>query len=148
MFELHHIKYLDYLHKNLECSKFYQGVKIPIFGAGCAFGDWTSDKKGKAAFTPEDAWAAVPMALRAGVRHFDCAYVYRSHRQVGACLGSAFKEGLVTRQEIFLTTKVFHPAHPMLFGKTFDFGDTDIKGQAKRCILDSIEELGVGYVDL
>lgn len=38
------------------------GVKIPIFGFGTAFGDWTSPDAGKAAFSPEDAWIAIPKA--------------------------------------------------------------------------------------
>ena len=84
--------------------------------------------KKKAAFTPEDAWAAIPKALRAGIRHIDTAYVYRTHRHIGASLGSAFRDGQLTRDDIFITTKVGHPAIPgdgypynMLFGKTFNW---------------------------
>lgn len=73
---------------------------------GCAFGDWTSPDAPKGAMSPEEAWEAIPKALRAGLRHFDCAYVYRSHRQVGTSLGLAFREGLITRRDLFLTTKV------------------------------------------
>jgi aryl-alcohol dehydrogenase-like predicted oxidoreductase len=101
------------------------GVKIPIFGFGCAFGDWTSPDASKAAFSPEEAWSVIPKALRAGVRHFDCAYVYRTHRQVGASIGHAMRDGLVKRKDLFLTTKVLHPSHNLLFGKTCDLLDVN-----------------------
>jgi len=126
------------------------GVEIPIFGFGCAFGDWTSSEAGKAAFTPEDAWVAIPKAIRAGLRHFDCAYVYRTHRQVGTSIGLAMRDGLVERKDIFLTTKVLHPSHPSLFGKSCDLTDPnfDVVKTLNQHILESIDELGVGYVDL
>merc|ERR1711871_881008 len=82
------------------------GVNIPQFGFGCAFGDWSSGSfDGKAALFPEQAWAAIPKALNAGLRHFDTAFVYRTHKPIGTSLGLAFRDGLVTRDEVFVTTK-------------------------------------------
>ena len=129
------------------------GVQMPVFGFGTAFGDWTSEAAGKAAFTPEDAWAAMPKALRAGIRHIDAAYVYRTHKHIGASLGAAFRDGQLTRSDVFITTKIGHPPIPgggMLFGKTFDWdqSEDEIKQNALQDILTSLDELGVGYVDL
>ena len=131
------------------------GVKMPCFGFGCAFGDWSSDNKKKAGLTPEDAWTAVPKAFRAGIRHLDTAYVYRTHRQIGTSLGLALRDGLLNdRSEVFITTKVCHPPVPALFGKTFDLvaeAEHDlvaIKKLTRTHILNSLEELGVGWVDM
>ncbi len=127
------------------------GVEIPVFGFGCAFGNWTDGESGKGVvFTPEEAWAAIPRALNVGITHFDCAYVYRTHRHVGTSLGAAFRDGTITRGDVFLTTKVYHPPHPKLFGKTLDMLEDglDIKKTVKAHILESLDELGVGYVDL
>jgi diketogulonate reductase-like aldo/keto reductase len=126
------------------------GVDIPVFGFGCAFGDWTSSDAQKGVFSPEEAWVAIPKALRAGVRHFDCAYVYRTHRQVGTSIGLAMRDGLIQRKDVFLTTKVLHPSHSALFGKTCDIfaADFDVEKTLTQHILESIDELGVGHLDL
>jgi diketogulonate reductase-like aldo/keto reductase len=134
-------------------AKLANGVQMPVFGFGTAFGDWTSEAKGKAAFLPEQAWAAIPKALRAGVRHIDTAYVYRTHKHIGASLGAAFRGGELARDDIFITTKVGHPPIPgggLLFGKTFDWDQNEpaIEEAALRDIITSLDELGVGYVDL
>ena len=75
--------------------KLANGVIIPTFGFGTAFGDWTSESAGKAAFTPEQAWAAIPKAIAAGLRHFDTAFVYRTHNAIGTSLGLAFRDGVL-----------------------------------------------------
>lgn len=126
-------------------------VEIPVFGFGCAFGDWSSEKAGKAALRPEHAWDAIPKALSAGLRHFDTAFVYRTHRPLGTSLGMAFRDGSITREDVFVTTKVGHPPVPALFGKTFDW-DTmspeQAAARAKEDVVTSLDELQLGFVDL
>uniref|UniRef100_A0A7S1UDJ3 NADP-dependent oxidoreductase domain-containing protein n=1 Tax=Phaeomonas parva TaxID=124430 RepID=A0A7S1UDJ3_9STRA len=129
------------------------GVEIPTFGFGCAFGDWSSEgRTNKAIFSPEDAWTQVPRALRAGVRHLDTAFCYRTHRAIGATLGAAFRKGELKRDEVFVTTKVFHPAMPRLYGKTIDLKAPDVletvQVQVRRDIYASLDELQLGWVDL
>jgi aryl-alcohol dehydrogenase-like predicted oxidoreductase len=45
---------------------------------------------------------------------------------------------------------VFHPANPVIFGKCIDFDSPglDLKAVVKQHILESLDELGVGFVDL
>jgi len=127
------------------------GVKMPVLGFGCAFGNWT-DRSQFFGFQPDLGWAAVPAAFRAGFRHFDCALIYGSHRVVGTSLGVEFAKG-AKREDIFVTSKVFHPAAEIALnrlGKCFDF-DLDISKVKARILLDiekCLDELGLGYLDL
>ena len=54
---------------------------------------------------------ATRAALEAGFRHFDCAERYRNEREVGDALQSGLAAGGVTREEIFVTTKVWNSNH-------------------------------------
>ena len=87
------------------------GVEIPVVGSGCAFGNWT----GTAAFQgflPEQAYRSTEVALQAGMRHFDGAHAYSTERAVGSVLGRHFANGTLSRGDVFLTTKLCHPAAP------------------------------------
>jgi len=129
------------------------GVRIPTVGFGTAFGNWTQQDAGFLGFTPEDAWCAIPKALKAGIRHFDTAYVYRTHRHLGTILGQNFIDGTLTRSEVFITTKILHPDVPgFTAAKTFDIDQHQANGTTKEALTsdfyESLDELGVGYVDL
>ena len=54
---------------------------------------------------------AVLAALRAGYRHVDCARVYGNEREVGEGLRLAFSEGICTREEVWVTSKVWNTHH-------------------------------------
>jgi len=127
------------------------GVEMPMFGFGEAFGNWSDDSQPKG-FTPEDAWPATKMALDAGVRHFDCAYVYGTHTHVRDVLGRRFSDGDLKRSDIFITTKLFHPPVPGFLNpsKTLDMcaEGVDVKAELTIALDKSLEELGVGKVDL
>jgi alcohol dehydrogenase (NADP+) len=55
--------------------------------------------------------SATRAALDAGYRHFDCAERYRNEREVGEALRAAFSAGGVTRQDLFMTTKLWNTNH-------------------------------------
>lgn len=127
------------------------GVEMPVFGFGEAFGNWTDDSQ-PIAFTPEEAWPATKMALDAGMRHFDCAFVYGTHMHVRDVLGRRFIDGELKRSDVFITTKLFHPPVPGFLNpsKTLDMyaEGVDIKAELAKAMDASLEELGVGKVDL
>jgi len=50
-------------------------------------------------------------ALNAGFRHFDCAERYRNEREVGEALHAGLTTGEVTRDDIFVTTKLWNTNH-------------------------------------
>jgi len=51
------------------------------------------------------------MALIAGFRHFDCAERYRNEEQVGEAIREAIQAGSVTRDRLFITTKLWNNNH-------------------------------------
>lgn len=54
----------------------------------------------------EDVIQAVKTAVRCGYRHIDCAAIYRNERAVGHALKELFVEGIIQREDIFVTSKV------------------------------------------
>jgi alcohol dehydrogenase (NADP+) len=46
-----------------------------------------------------------------GYRHIDCAYIYGNEKEIGDALQKAFQDGLCTRDQIFITSKLWNNAH-------------------------------------
>ena len=66
-------------------------------------GTWRSE--------PGKVKAAVDVALRIGVKHIDCAWIYGNEAEVGQSLSSALSTGLVKREDLFVTTKLWNTYH-------------------------------------
>jgi diketogulonate reductase-like aldo/keto reductase len=45
-------------------------------------------------------------AIDAGYRHFDTALFYKNEKEVGAAIRAKIADGTVTRDQVFVTTKV------------------------------------------
>jgi len=71
------------------------GVEIPLLG----FGTWQLEG--------DDARRMVLEALRIGYRHIDTAWIYKNEKAVGDGIADAVAEGIVARDEIFVTTKIW-----------------------------------------
>jgi aldehyde reductase len=70
---------------------------------------------------PAEAKRATTNALKVGFRHFDCAERYRNERDVGESLQVEFAGGSITRDDVFLTTKLWNTNHrPERVGPAFD----------------------------
>lgn len=78
---------------------FKNGDQMPIIGLGT----WKSK--------PGEVYDAVLWALEAGYRHIDCAAVYNNEKEVGNAFEKAFSSGLVKREEIFITSKLWNSSH-------------------------------------
>ena len=73
-------------------------------------------------------------ALEAGFRHFDCAERYRNEREVGEALGAGLAAAAITREDIFVTTKLWNTNHrPERVEPAFEA---------------SLDRLGLSYLDL
>ena len=46
------------------------------------------------------------MAIDTGFRHIDSAYAYKNEKETGQAIRSKIADGIVKREDIFLTTKV------------------------------------------
>ena len=57
---------------------------------------------------PGEVGAAVEAALRAGYRLIDCALIYENEAEIGEALQKCFKEGVVKREEVFITSKLWY----------------------------------------
>lgn len=137
---------------DLRSVRLHNGVTMPTLAFGCAFGDWVGrmDFQG---FLPEQAWRAVSLALDNGYRAFDGARVYGTERIVGTLLGQRFASGELSREELFITTKLAHPAAPphvnISHKRTWDADKVeDIAQRVRDDMVDTLDELGLGYVDL
>lgn len=98
------------------------GLRMPTLGLGT----WRCD--------PDKLEACVYHALAAGYRHLDCAPIYRNEHIVGRAVARAIADGLVTRGELFITSKL-----PMT-----SMSPDAVAGVVSK----SIADLGVGYLDL
>lgn len=49
---------------------------------------------------------AVKAALDAGYRHIDTAYLYGNEKEVGRAIRDKIAEGVIRREDVFVTTKV------------------------------------------
>jgi alcohol dehydrogenase (NADP+) len=75
------------------------GRLMPLVGLGT----WKSK--------PGEVKAAVKAAVKAGYRHIDCAAIYRNEHEVGEALSELFAEGIVTRKELWITSKLWNDFH-------------------------------------
>lgn len=107
---------------NLETGsvRLSNGVNMPVIGLGTY------------ALSPQEAENSVYTALCAGYRLIDTANAYMNERGVGRGIRRAVEEGIVSRDEIFLTTK--------LWVSEYDRVDASID--------ETLDRLGLDYIDL
>ena len=96
------------------------GYEMPIIGLGT----WT--------LSDDEAENSVYHALKSGMRLIDTARYYGNEKGVGRGLRKAVDEGIVTREEVFITSKIM----PSDYDK------------AAKGIEDSLSDLDVDYIDL
>lgn len=96
------------------------GIEMPILGIGTF------------SLSDSDAEESVYWALKDGFRLIDTARIYGNEAGVGRAIRRAIEEGFVTREEIFVTTK--------MWTSDYDNGDAAVNA--------SLERLGLDYIDL
>lgn len=103
----------------MEFITLYNGVQVPSLGIGTFM------------ISPEDTENSVYAALKLGYRLIDTANAYMNEEAVGKGLAKAIEEGIVTREEVFVSTKIW----PTLY-------------ETENAVDKTLERLGLTYVDL
>jgi alcohol dehydrogenase (NADP+) len=99
------------------------GNVLPGFGLGT----WKSD--------PGVVGDAIRTAIQqCNYRHIDCAAIYGNEKEIGAALKSLFDEGVVARDDLFLTSKLWNSKH----------APKDVEPALRQTLAD----LQVDYLDL
>ena len=96
------------------------GINMPILGLGT----WT--------LTNDEAEQSVYIALKTGYRLIDTAEYYGDEAGVGRGVKKAINEGIINREDVFITTKIMPGA----------YSNPDI------AIEDSLKTLDIDYIDL
>lgn len=79
--------------------EFSNGDRLPALGLGT----WKSQ--------PGEVYEAVLEAIKIGYRHIDCAFIYLNEVEIGNALQKAFADGLVQREELWITSKLWNNSH-------------------------------------
>mgnify|MGYP000460656317 CR=1 FL=1 len=108
----------------MEYVTLNNGLKMPMVGFGVFR---VPDKK--------ECEESVYQAIKAGYRLIDTAAAYYNEDAVGAAVKRAIADGLCTREDLFITSKMW-------------VQDMKNYETAKRAIDASIEKSGLGYLDL
>ena len=84
---------------------------------------------------PGECFQAVLTALELGYRHIDTAMAYENEHEVGEAIAEAISRGIITRDELFVTTKLRQP-HALGF-----------EAAMQRC-QESLKNLKLEFIDL
>ena len=103
----------------MESIKLYNGVEVPVLGIGTFM------------ISPEDTEKSVYAALKLGYRMIDTANAYMNEEAVGKALKKAVNDGIVAREEVFVSTKIWATLY-----------------EKESAVDDTLARLGLDYVDL
>ena len=79
----------------MEYVTLYNEVKVPVLGIGTFM------------ISPDDTEKSVYAALKGGYRMIDTANAYMNEEAVGKALARAIQEGIIKREDVFVSTKIW-----------------------------------------
>ena len=120
-FRIEHVKKLEE-ENNMQTITLNNGVEMPQLGFGVY------------QIPLEETAEAVYQAIKAGYRLIDTASIYGNEKETGEGIKRAINEDLVTRDELFITSKLF------ILQASED--------KAKETIEHSLKVMGLDYLDL
>jgi len=87
------------MENSLKALKLADGTRLPSVGLGT----WK--------IPDETLPTLIPEAIQAGYRHFDCACDYGNEPSVGEGLAASFEQGLCSRDDVWITSKLWNTYH-------------------------------------
>ncbi|RDW57332.1 aldo reductase-5 [Coleophoma crateriformis] len=108
---------------------FVSSPKTTISQPPIGFGTWNL------ALSPQNTTEAVSLAIQAGYRQIDGAAIYRNEVAVGKGIAEGLKKAKLTREEIWVTSKLWNDHH----------GDVKL---VEKALSKTLEDLGLDYLDL
>ena len=102
--------------------RFKNADVIPALGLGT----WESK--------PKEVYTAVKTAIELGYRHIDCAPIYGNEKEVGVAIAQCIHEGLVSREELWITSKLWNDSHA--------------RADVIPALQQTLEDLQLEYLDL
>lgn len=106
----------------MKVLNFINGDIMPAIGLGT----YLSKKN--------EVYDAVLEAIKAGYRHIDCASIYKNEHEIGKALSYAFSSGMVKREDLFVTSKLWNSDHS--------------PERVEPALRNSLEALQLDYLDL
>ncbi|MDT8320600.1 MAG: aldo/keto reductase [Xanthomonadales bacterium] len=106
----------------MKSYELQSGDHMPALGLGT----WQAE--------PGEVGRAVREAIRIGYRHFDCAPAYRNEAEIGAALNAAIGDGEVSREELWITSKLWNSDH--------------LRDDVKPALEKTLADLQTHYLDL
>ena len=103
----------------METVVLYNRVDVPVLGLGTFM------------VSPEDTERSVYTALKGGYRLIDTANAYLNEEAVGKAIARVIKEGIVKREDIFVSTKIWATLY-----------------ENEKAVENTLKRLGLDYVDL
>lgn len=113
--------------EKLQTVTLLNGVKLPAIGYGTMPTDWGVEYG-------DEFVGTVKECIKAGYRNIDTAVVYNTERHVGEAVRQSIAEGIVNREDMFVSTKVWNT------DRGYD--------HTLRAFDASMERLGLEYLDL
>lgn len=108
------------------CVQLNSGFSMPVIGLGTLHDDCETSL--------DIVVKAVKSAIDIGYRHLDTALVYGTERGLGKAIQEKIKEGVIKREDVFITTKLF-----------LTYMRKDLVEQGLKR---SLDDLGLEYVDM
>jgi len=147
---------------NVPTTTLRNGIEMPQVAIGTLYRDFTKTDSNPSAvpgnpnffgFLPEKTYRALTVALELGYTHIDAALVYRTQKAIGSVLAAKMMTGEISRDDIFITSKIYHGAMPGITrrGSTLPLDDMtpdEVADAVEEQFEAVLEELGVGYVDI
>lgn len=101
--------------------KLNSGYYMPMIGLGT----WQADDE-------QLLEKSIRHAIKVGYRHIDTAHIYGNEKVIGRTLKKIFDEGLIKREDLFITSKMFNNFHHC----------------PEKAIRISLDDLQLDYLDL